>query len=253
MEGQRPLSPIANLSPVQIFVGGLVVGILVLCTIGFFILLPIVLKGGIVAADSANTYVADNVGANPTPSGQQPSAQIQLASVDEKTDHIRGAKKAKVTIVEYSDFQCPYCGSFHPTIQKILANYSDKVRVVYRHYPLSFHPEAMPAAEAAECAGDQGKFWEFHDQLFENQSRLSADYYKELAATLKLNVTAFNKCMTDHKYTQKIQSQMSGGNAAGVQGTPHSIAVGPNGQMVPISGAQPYEVVEATVKQLLNS
>lgn len=246
----RPM--ITGLSQMQLFVGGIVAGILVLCTIGFFVLLGMMLNGegfgsGSNAWGSGNGAPSANVANN-----QQPSvpANITVAPVT-KDDHVIGAKNAKVTIVEYSDFECPFCGNFYPTMKQIIENYGDQVRVVYRHFPLSFHPQAQPAAEASECAAEQGKFWEFHDGLFEGQTKLSASFYKELAQNLKLNMNKFNDCVSSGKYRQKVLDQAASGDAAGVQGTPHTILIGEDGQMVPVSGAMPYASVEASLKQLL--
>lgn len=254
MNGQpgenRPMGAFSNLSPMQIFGGGLVVGILVLCTIGFFILLPMVLKG---------VTLGGNDGYAPSPSPSypvnpgEPSAPVVVAEVDNNVDHVAGNKNAKVTLVEYSDFECPFCGRFHPTVKELLAKYGDDVRVVYRHYPLtSIHPNAVPAAEASECAAEQGKFWEFADEAFNNQTNLTAQFFKDTAKKLGLNASKFDSCVSSRKYKTRVENDIASGNAAGVQGTPHSIVIGPNGEQQIVSGAQPYSVVEAAVAQYLN-
>ena len=155
---------------------------------------------------------------------------------DAPDKHIRGGKNATVTLVEYSDFQCPYCQSLEPTLQQLLAEYGDKISLEYRHYPLSFHPMAQPSAEASECAAEQGKFWEYHDGLFANQANLSPALFQSLAETLRLNMTRFNSCLNSGKYVAKINAQLQAGQRAGVQGTPGTFV---NGDLV--SGAQPYE------------
>lgn len=160
--------------------------------------------------------------------------------------HIRGGKKALVTLVEYSDFQCPYCQAVAPTLQQILQEYGDKVSLEYRHYPLSFHPMAQPAAEASECAAEQGKFWEYHDALFANQSGLSPELFRNLAQTLKLNVSRFTSCLDSGKYTAKIQAQLLEGQQKGVQGTPGTFV---NGELV--SGAQPFEAFKRIIDSKL--
>lgn len=247
-------SPLQAMSPVQMFIFGIVAGVLSLCTIGFFILLGIVLKGGgLTAAAGSGTSLAAN---NPPPTvGNQPdpsAAAANLPPVDEKTDHIRGGKKAKVTLVEYSDFECPFCGRFYPTTNQVLQEYGDEVRLVYRHFPLSFHPQAQPAAEAAECASEQGKFWEFHDGIFENQERIGDSLFKELAGKLGLNAGKFNDCVSAGKYRQKVIDQQNGGTLAGVGGTPHTFVIGASGQIVPLSGALPFEQIKATIDSVLN-
>lgn len=244
-----------NLSQVQLFIGGIVAGILVLCTIGFFILLSIMLKGqglnlGLNNALAANNNGGSQVGGYVADQPAAAGAPITVAPIT-ANDHVFGDKNAKVTLVEYSDFQCPYCGTFYPTVKQIMENYKGKVKLVYRHFPLSFHPEAQPAAEASECASEQGKFWEFHDNLFENQAQLSSSYYPQVAQKLGLNMSKFNDCVATHKYRQKVLDQSATGDAAGVQGTPHTIMIGADGKMLPVSGALPYASVENTLKQLL--
>ncbi|MBI1908120.1 DsbA family protein [Candidatus Uhrbacteria bacterium] len=159
-----------------------------------------------------------------------------LAPVTDE-DHVRGdIEKAKVVVVEYSDYECPFCGRHHPTMLDIMDKYGDDVAWVYRHFPLSFHPEAKPAALAAECAGEQDKFWEYTDELFANQDSLSDDYYGELADELGLNRSQFDDCVESEKYASKISEDTSSGRAAGVSGTPATFV---NGQLV--SGAVPLE------------
>lgn len=245
-----------SLSPFQVFGGGLLAGLLVLCTLGFFVTLPMVLKGASFGG-SPSAYVPSPSNGDPgygDPSGPSPSAPVVLAPVDEKIDRIAGSKNAKVTIIEYSDFECPFCGRFHPTIKEALAKYGKDIRVVYRHFPLtSIHPQAQPAAEASECAAEQGKFWEFADKLFANQGALNDAYYKSAARELGLNGSKFDSCVSSRKFQAKVEADIASGNAAGVQGTPHSIIIGANGQQYPISGALPFASVEATIQQALNS
>lgn len=254
--GGKSGSPLDAFQPTQLFIGGIVVGFLVLCTIGFFILLGIVLKGGVSlsrgAADTAGGSLPTSL---PSLDGDtQPPAGGPIRPVDEKRDHIRGAKKAKVTIVEYSDFECPFCGNFSPTVKQVLDEYPNDVRLVYRHFPLrSIHPEAAIAAGAAECASEQGKFWEFHDALFDNQARLGDGLYKEIAQNLKLNMSKFNDCLSSDKYASLVQEDESDGIAAGINGTPHSVVIGPDGSETPLRGALPYSQVKAVVDAALNS
>ncbi len=171
-------------------------------------------------------------------------------TISEK-DHIRGNPEAPVTIIEYSDFQCPFCASFHPTMEQILENYPDKVRWVYKHFPLdSIHPQARPAAEASECVWEQkgnDGFWEFADRLFENQERLGKELYQELATKMGLNLDQFNNCLSSRKYKDKVEADYQEGKQVGVKGTPASFV---NGEEV--FGAVPYEnlkeIVEKTLK-----
>ncbi|MFH1834859.1 MAG: thioredoxin domain-containing protein [Methanobacteriota archaeon] len=143
---------------------------------------------------------------------------------------------AKVTIVEYSDFQCPYCSRVVPTVKKIEETYGEDVEVVFKHFPLAFHSYAKKAAEASECARDQGKFWEYHDKLFENQNKLDKDSLKKYAGELGLDANTFNKCLDSGTKTALVENNFEEGKSLGVTGTPSFFI---NGQKV--VGAQPYE------------
>lgn len=162
--------------------------------------------------------------------------------------HLRGNKNAQVKLVEYSDFECPFCKRHHPTLKQILAEYGDTVSLEYKHFPLNFHPNAQKAAEASECAAEQGKFWEFHDAVFEDQLALGIPQYKEWVAKAGLNTRQFNNCLDSGKYAAKVQSEYQEGQTKGVQGTPATFI---NGQLV--SGAQPYEAIKQAIDQALQS
>lgn len=227
--------------------------ILALGTIGFILLGTCTLKGSCSIgsfASGANANIAANTGTNTDTTGTAPTPSANVPAVS-KDDHIRGNANAKITIIEYSDFQCPYCGAFHPTLNKVMAQYKDKVRWVYRHFPLSFHPNAQPAALASECASEQGKFWEFADAMFANQDSLSDDYYKKLATDNKLDLNKFNSCYTSKKYLSKITAQAQAGGAAGVDGTPGTFIIDQNGNATPLKGAVPFESVAAEIDKLL--
>lgn len=172
--------------------------------------------------------------ANPTPDQGQPAA-AQRVNVDTTGKHMRGNANAKITIVEFSDFECPYCGAAQPTVKQIEDTYKDNVKVVFMHFPLPFHPNAQKAAEASECAGDQGKFWEMHDWMFANQNSLGVDQLKAEAKTLGLNTTAFNACLDSGKKASIVEADQTKGSNAGVQGTPTFIING-----IPVVGAQPF-------------
>lgn len=227
---------------------GVISGLVGVCVIGFFVLLYLFLSGRDLNLNlgkvGANAPIVAGDPRDPAEPGV-PSAPVDIKITD--TDHILGSSKAKVTVVEFSDFQCPFCERFEPTIKQLLAEYKDKVRLVYRHFPLdSIHPEARPAALASECAAEQGKFWEYHDKLFANQAKLSTAYYPQLAQELRLNVNKFNDCVTSKKYESKVNADYDSGIAAGVRGTPHSLING-----VAVSGAVPYEQLKSIVEQAL--
>ena len=177
-------------------------------------------------------------------------------SIDD--DPVKGDKDAPVTIVEFSDFQCPFCQRFYQqTLPSIEENYvkTGKVKIVFRDFPLSFHQNAQKAAEAAECADDQGKFWQYHDMLFEKGSGdgtgLATNDLKSYAQTLGLNTATFNNCLDSGKYTSEVQKDQADGTSYGVRGTPAFFV---NGQL--ISGAQPYanfqQVIDAELAKSNN-
>ena len=158
----------------------------------------------------------------------------------------RGPAHAPIEIIEFSDFQCPFCLRAHPTVAQVLSTYGDRVRFVYRHYPLPNHPSAWPAAEAAACAGEQGKFWEYHDRLFDNQSKLGAADLKQHAAALALDTAKFDACVDTHKYKSDVDADVTAGEEAGVSGTPAFFI---NGRQ--LDGAQPFEAFKHVIDEEL--
>jgi protein-disulfide isomerase len=136
-------------------------------------------------------------------------------------DHFRGSPDAPVILVEYGDYQCPFCGEAHHVLRNLLAQVGDALTLVYRHFPLTtVHPHAQLAAEAAEAAGAQGQFWEMHDTLFENQQALDADSLLEYAAGLGLHVDAFAEDLTRRKFADRVREDFLSGVRSGVNGTP---------------------------------
>jgi protein-disulfide isomerase len=146
-----------------------------------------------------------------------------------------GPADAPVQIIEFSDFQCPFCQQSVATIQMVLKEYGDQVRLVYRHFPLPNHPQAWPAAEASLCAADQDRFWPFHDRLFANQDKLSVDALKQHAAELGFDAAAFAACVDSRRHQAAVQADMEAAQALGVTGTPAFFI---NGR--PLGGAQPF-------------
>ncbi len=233
------------------FVFGLILGVGAMALIALAAVLALLLSsgGGIKLGELGlgNGNNVNDVGAVPPAAyaPQAPGAPVDVAITDK--DHIRGNKNAKVTLVEFSDFQCPYCGRFEPTVAQAMTEYGDKIRLVYKHFPLdSIHPNARPAAEASECASEQGKFWEFHDALFQNQDKLGAAYYGELAKTLKLDTNKFTACLTANKYKAVVDADYQQGIQAGVQGTPHTLVNG-----IAVSGAVPYADLKGQIDAAL--
>jgi protein-disulfide isomerase len=158
----------------------------------------------------------------------------------------KGPATAPVEIIEFSDFQCPFCLRANPTVDQVMKTYGERVRFVYRHFPLGNHPNARPAAEASECAAEQGKFWEYHDRLFANPSKLGDADLKQHAAALGLDGSKFNACVDSRKYKAQVDADMKAGEEAGVSGTPAFFV---NGRM--LSGAQPFESFKRLIDEEL--
>jgi protein-disulfide isomerase len=148
----------------------------------------------------------------------------------------KGDPKAPVTIVEFSDFECPFCGRAEASVRRVLDEYKGKVRLVYRDYPLPFHAKAQKASEAALCAEDQGKYWEMHQKLFDSQQALEVPQLKEYAKGLGLDSGKFEQCLDSGAKAKTIEASKKAGEAVGVNGTPAFFI---NGR--PLSGAQPFE------------
>jgi protein-disulfide isomerase len=148
----------------------------------------------------------------------------------------RGNPNAPVTVVEFSDFQCPFCVRARPTVSRVREVYGDRVRWVFRHFPLDFHAQAEKAGEAAACAGDQGKFWEMHDLLWQNTAKLQVADLKTHAATLGLDAAAFAQCLDSGRHDGLVEADIAAGQGYGVSGTPAFFV---NGR--PLVGAQPFE------------
>jgi protein-disulfide isomerase len=180
---------------------------------------------------------------------QAPAAPTEPVEVSLDDDAVKGDSNAPVTIVEFSDFQCPYCGRYSTqTFPEINENYikTGKVKYVFRDFPLGFHQNAKPAALAAECVKEMGgddAYWKFHDTLFSNQGSLDADSLKKFASDLGYDIA---NCLDSEKYADEVDADMADGSAAGVRGTPAFFI---NGRLV--SGAQPYENFETIIEEEL--
>jgi protein-disulfide isomerase len=160
----------------------------------------------------------------------------------------RGPEDAPVTIVEFSDFQCPYCGREYPVVERLMKEYDGRVRLVFRHFPLDFHPHAQKAAEAGACAADQGgdKFWKLHDRMFTNQQKLAVDDLKGYAKEAGLDAVRFDKCLDAGEKKALVEADEKAGQEAGVSGTPAFFV---NGLFV--NGAVPYEQFKDTIEREL--
>jgi protein-disulfide isomerase len=183
------------------------------------------LARGVKPVDLYTRLCADNVAAGAR--AIEIAARGAGAIVVRDDDPIRGNRKAPVTVVEFSDFQCPFCSRALPAVKELEANRN--VRVVWKHLPLSFHPNAMPAALAAEAAREQGKFWEMHDRLFANQAGLSDATYLQYARELGLDLKRFQEAMQSPRLRARVQEDLAAAGAAGVTGTPTFVV---NGEVV---------------------
>ncbi len=190
------------------------------------------------------------------PAQQAPPAQ-QKVTLKLGTEYSLGRSDAPVTIVEYTDYQCPYCNRFHtgayPEIRK---NFIDtgKVRFIKRDLALDFHPNALKAAQAARCAGGQGKYWEMHDLLSANPKTLGPEAYAKYARDISLDAGAFKGCIESDKYIAEIRESSKGAASIGITGTPSFVVGTVKGDTldgIKIVGAQPYAVFEKAIKDSL--
>ncbi len=229
-----------------------VISVGLLCFIGGFGISQMNLfpgNGSALPADIVNVPQAPSSAA-PAPAALAPIAK-NVPPIT-KDDHVRGNPNAKVTVIEYSDYECPFCARHHPTMKQVMSQYGDDVNWVYRHFPLSsIHPKAIPAALASECVaalGGNDAFWAFTDEVFEK-----SNYdYTAIAAQLKLNASAFQTCLDGKRYEQKVSDQMAGGSAAGVSGTPGSIILKNNTDEARfISGAVPLAMFQSVIDPML--
>lgn len=177
----------------------------------------------------------------PKPGAPDPKATYKVEVGDA---YFKGGANAKVTVVEWSDFQCPFCSRVVPTLKEIEKNYGDEVKVAFKHNALPMHKQARPAAIAAEAAGKQGKFWEMHDILFANAKELTEENFVKWAGELGLNVDQFKKDMADPAIGKKVDDNQKQGTTLGARGTPAFFV---NGRY--LSGAQPFEAFKALIDE----
>jgi protein-disulfide isomerase len=189
-----------------------------------------------------------------------------LPAFDAKTDHFRGNKNAKVVLVEYSDYECPYCNKFHPTMVDLMEKYGDQIAWVYRHFPLSFHPNAQPLAEASECVatyGSQDAFWKFSDSVYAKMADgsifgtdstnkiVSEEMILSLATAAGADASKVKACLDSDEMAQAVKDDQAGGSKAGVSGTPGTVIVSKKGGFELIPGALPIEQIETLLEKHL--
>ncbi len=186
-----------------------------------------------------------------------PEAPKQIAKL-RPSDHILGDKKAPITIIEYSDFECPFCKRFHPTMKELVKANDGKIKWVYRHFPLSFHANAQKEAEATECANKLGgnkAFWAYTDAIFEKTTSggtgLALEALVPIAKELGLNTTKFKKCLDSGEFADYVKQDMALGAAEGITGTPGNILIKKDGTTSIISGAVSKETLQASIDSAL--
>lgn len=233
------------------FYMGLILGVAVSAILALAAILGLIFSGKTLAAASSGTPQQVAVAPSPTanPNDVPAPTAKPVPAVDAK-DHVIGPKNAKVTLIEYSDFECPFCKQFYGTIKQIQKNYPNDVRIAFRHYPLSFHQNAEKEAEASECVaklGGNDAFWKFHDKIFtdttSNGTGFALEQLGPAAKSVGVDQAKFQKCLDSGEMAQVVAADQSSGNDSGVQGTPTTFVNG-----TAVSGAQPYSVFDQAIK-----
>lgn len=237
----------------KLIIGIMTIAIISVFFVGYFV--------GINSVEPEQIYIrnAEDV-LGTTENKQATEPQTVLVSSDD--DPMMRNPNAPITIIEFSDFQCPFCKRFHSdTLPLIQTNYIDtgKVRFVYRDFPIqSAHPNAMPAALAAECADDQGKFWPYHDKIFQNQGQWKdlelnqvVNLFKQYADELQLNGDEFGTCLDSGKYLDEIKADLQDGQNYGIEGTPGFFIGNDKLGYTKVSGAKPYQSFQTVLDEAL--
>jgi protein-disulfide isomerase len=242
------------------FAFGLLIGIAAFSLFGYISLLSRVSSNDAKELANANTNSTNTAVAGDTTGDTNTAAPVTVKAVSDD-DHIRGKSDAKVTIVEYSDLECPYCKTFHSTLAQVASAYPNDVKFVYRHFPLSFHANAEKEAEAIECAAELGgndAFWKMNDTIYErttsNGTGFALTALGPLAKEIGLDQAKFQSCLDSGKYATKISTDQSEGSASGVSGTPTSFVLDADGKVVQtIPGALTFSQVDSIIKQALGT
>ncbi|MBI5466911.1 MAG: DsbA family protein [Candidatus Kerfeldbacteria bacterium] len=255
MDTPTPVKPngmFEGSSPKLTFIFGIILGVAATAVIGLVLVLP--KAYGSTKNKTADTTTTSNTN---TTAPAQTFSDVKAVSDD---DYIRGNKNAKLTLIEYSDYECPFCKQFEPTIKQVMKDYGDQVRLVYRQFPLSFHANAQKESEAALCIGKLGgndKFWDFTDAIFErtssNGTGFALDQLGPLAKELGVNQTKFQACLDSNEMAQVVKDQEADGTAGGAQGTPSVILVNSaTGKTLGgIPGAYPLDQVKTFIDDAL--
>lgn len=239
---------------------GFVVSILVLGTIGFIIMLVLFLKGNVSLPSAAKGDAKDKTAAvdNKAAAGDEYTEPAGTVAQVTDRDHSRGPADAQITLIEYSDFECPFCKKFHATMKEVFDAYPGKIKWVYRHYPLSFHANAGKEAEATECAyelGGHDKFWQYSEKIYERTTSNGTGFaladLPKLAVEIGLNKSVFETCLNSGKYASYVAKSLQDGQAAGVQGTPGTIIISSKGEPRLVKGALPLDMMKDLVDKAL--
>lgn len=244
--------------PKTTFVMGFLAGLVVAAVIGGILTFALLASGGSLgtggAKKVAGTTTTSTTGTPTTGStGTTGTTATKQEFTITKDDHVRGDFNAPLTVVEFSDLECPFCKRFHPTMQQLMSEYKGKARWVYKHFPLdSLHPKADKEAEASECAWEQKEndgFWAYVDKVFEitpSNNQLDPAELPKIAEQVGLNKSKFETCLNSGKYAAKVEQDYQEGLAKGVTGTPGNFVNG-----LPLPGAVPYETLKAAVDSQL--
>ena len=230
-----------------IFIVGIALGFLVRDWVPILTTSETAAVQDIAAADTSTGNTSEaSVQSNPVSPVETPQVVRYEIPVDD--DPFFGAVDAPITIVEFSDYECPYCRTWHTEVySQLIDAYGDQIRFVYRDFPLeSIHANAKPAAEAANCANEQGEFWEYHDKLFSMELGLSSEAYQEYATQLELDLDEFQECIESGRYQEEVQSDFEFAANLGVRSTPTFFVNG-----IAVVGAQPFEVFQQVIEKEL--
>jgi len=217
-----------------------------------------IIIAGVFIASAVFFSSSDNVASEDNKSfGNNLSVTADNVRAVEDSEHILGNIAAAVTIIEYSDYECPFCQRVHPTLKQIVEDFDGDVRWVFRHFPLtSIHSRALDASIAADCIANIGgndAFWTFTDAVFSNQQHLGTELYERLAVSLGISVDAFRLCQNDSSVRDAIQVNYQNALDSGGRGTPFIIVTNKNGDTFPFSGALPYAHIKSIIEQALAS
>lgn len=253
----QPSSLFQGASPKLTFIFGLVTGIAATALVGALVILPKAYSSD--SKKTAGTTTTTTTTPTPTDTAPQKFNDVKPVSDD---DYIRGNKNAKLTLIEYSDYECPFCKSFHPTMLQVMDEYKDDIRWVYRHFPLSFHVNAPKQAEAALCIGKLDgaeKFWDFTDKIFERTAAGGTGFaltdLGPLAKEIGVDQTKFQTCLDSGEMAARVAAETADGTTGGVSGTPSTLLVDTaTGKTIAgIPGAYPLAQVKTAIDDALKS